>query len=179
MSLDAKIEYLKMIQAIIARMSHYGFLLKGWGVTLIAAVLALAAQSGEPDLLLIGLFPTVVFWALDAFFLHTERNYRALYDHAARLSPDQVDFALSPTGEHARHTASLWRIMLSRTLLVFWFAIVVVLILGYGMIGDGWLTVRVLCSCPLSPWERARVRVLQFHGLDPVTPTLSQGWRGS
>jgi hypothetical protein len=135
MSLDAKIEYLKMIQAVITRMSHYGFLLKGWGVTLIAAILALAAESGKPDLLLIGLFPTIVFWVLDAFFLHTERNYRALYERAVLLNPDEIDFDLSPSGEHTRDTPPLWQIMFSRTLLVFWLALVIVLILGYGMIG--------------------------------------------
>lgn len=104
MSLDAKIEYLKMIQAVITRVLHYGFLLKGWGVTLIAAILALAAGSGKPDLLLIGLFPTLVFWTLDAFFLHTERNYRALYARGVRLAPDEIDFDLSPTGEHTWDT---------------------------------------------------------------------------
>ena len=134
MSLDAKIEYLKMIQAVVTRMSHYGFLLKGWGVTLIAALLALAAESSKPDLLLIGLFPALVFWALDAFFLRTERNYRALYRRAVDLQPETVDFDLSPAGEHTRETPPLWRIMLSRTLLVFWLSLVFVLVLGYGMI---------------------------------------------
>jgi len=135
MSLDPKIEYLKMIQGVITRMSHYGFLLKVWGATLIAAILALAAQGDKPDLILIGLFPTIVFWALDAFFLYTERNYRALYNKAARLNPEDIDFNLSPTGEHIRQTPPPWRIMFSRTLLVFWWALVVVLSLGYAMVG--------------------------------------------
>jgi len=61
--MDAKIEYLKMIQAVITRMPHYGFLLKGWGVALLAAILALAAQSEKAELLLlVGIFPVFVFW---------------------------------------------------------------------------------------------------------------------
>ncbi len=131
---DAKIEYLKMIQAIITRMSHYGFLLKGWGVTLLAAILALFAQGGKAELLLIGLFPVIVFWTLDAFFLHTERKYRALYDQVRHLEPGAVDFNLAPTGEHERQVKPMWRIMFSRTLLVFWLAMMVVLAMGYGVI---------------------------------------------
>jgi len=135
--MDAKIEYLKMIQAVITRMSHYGFLLKGWGVTLLAAILALAAQSGKAELLLlVGIFPVLVFWSLDAFFLNAEHKYRALYKQAAQLTPtDIIDFNLVPTEEHVRSNKSKLRLFFSQTLFVFWGTLLLVLAVGYWVIG--------------------------------------------
>jgi hypothetical protein len=41
--MDAQIAHLQMIQAVITRMGSNSFLLKGWSVTLVAALFALAA----------------------------------------------------------------------------------------------------------------------------------------
>ena len=43
--MESKIAYLQMIQAVIARMAGNSFLIKGWSVTLVAALFALAAAN--------------------------------------------------------------------------------------------------------------------------------------
>ena len=78
--LNARIAWLQMIQAVITRMSNYGFMLKGWGVTIIAALLALAVGEGEnAKLALLGFLPLILFWWLDGWFLQTEERFRNLY----------------------------------------------------------------------------------------------------
>ena len=70
-----------LIQACIARMAHHSFLIKGWAVSIVAVVLALADKSNHPALLSgILLIPLISFWYLDAFFLYTEKLYRKLYE---------------------------------------------------------------------------------------------------
>lgn len=124
---DAKIEYLKMIQAVIARMSRFGFFLKGWGVTLLAAILAVASQAEQATLLIaVALVPTIIFWLLDAFFLQTEHKYRNLYDHARQLSNDQVDFDLNPHAAHIVPVEPLISFVSSFTLKSFWGALLCV-----------------------------------------------------
>lgn len=73
-----------LIQNVINRMANNSFLLKGWLITLIAVILALTKDSLlSTDLTYLSLIlclPVIVFWYLDAFFLHKEKCYRKLYD---------------------------------------------------------------------------------------------------
>jgi len=75
---------LDLIQAIISRMANNGFLVKGWFISLLCLVLALNKDAliTEKWPLTLWLFalPLIVFWWLDAFFLHKEKCYRALYN---------------------------------------------------------------------------------------------------
>lgn len=70
-----------LIQACITRMAHNSFLIKGWTVSIVAVVLALAKEEVHPVALsAILLIPLLSFWYLDAFFLYTEKLYRKLYE---------------------------------------------------------------------------------------------------
>ncbi len=70
-----------LIQACITRMANNSFLLKGWAISIIAVVLALADKAANPALLsVVLLIPLLSFWYLDAFFLRTERMYRKMYE---------------------------------------------------------------------------------------------------
>jgi hypothetical protein len=70
-----------LIQACITRMANNSFLLKGWAITIIAVVLALADKAVNPAVLsTILLIPLISFWYLDAFFLRTEKMYRKMYE---------------------------------------------------------------------------------------------------
>lgn len=132
--MGAKIEHLKMIQAIISRMGNNGFLLKGWGLTIATAMLALAVESQRFGLLLAGLGPIVVFWGLDAFFLYTETKYRKLYEAVASISPDQpVDFNLNPDGPWSTDVGSSITFMTSKVVGTFWVALYCTLLLAYAL----------------------------------------------
>lgn len=90
-----KLEYLKMIQAVITRMAGNSFLIKGWCVTLVSAILALAAKEPNKLFILIAFYPVLMFWILDGYFLYQERLYRALYGCVAEHL--KIDAAGIPT----------------------------------------------------------------------------------
>jgi len=70
-----------LIQGCITRMANNSFLLKGWAISIIAVVLALADKALEPILIsAVVMIPLFSFWYLDAFFLRNERMYRKMYE---------------------------------------------------------------------------------------------------
>ena len=122
-----------LIQGVINRMANNSFLLKGWIISLIAVILALtkdtivATQLSYFNVIL--LLPVVVFWYLDAFFLHKERCYRKLYDWVIvnRSTTTEYAYNLNYT-RFEKDVDSIFKIMFSKTLLPFYGLIVVVLI---------------------------------------------------
>jgi hypothetical protein len=73
------VEHLKMIQAVIGRLAGNSFLLKGWSVTLAAALSAFARVDSDRSLAWISAGVVVVFAGLDAYYLALERAFRGLY----------------------------------------------------------------------------------------------------
>ncbi len=79
--IDAEtVKHLELIQAVITRMSANSFLLKGWTVTLVAGIFAVAAGNRSYLVSSVALVPALAFWWLDAFYLRQERLFRKLYD---------------------------------------------------------------------------------------------------
>ena len=74
-----RVDHLKMIQVVIERMSRNSFALRAIAGTITAALVAAAANTESPWPLLGGL---AIIWLmlLDAYFLHTEREFRDLYN---------------------------------------------------------------------------------------------------
>lgn len=77
---EAKIKHLEMVQGVISRLSSNSFVVKGWSVTVVAALIAVAADQGNFGIALLALFPAFMFWGLDALYLHLERRYRVLHN---------------------------------------------------------------------------------------------------
>lgn len=92
--MESKIGYLTLIQGVINRMGQNSFLLKGWSVTLIAALFVLSSKDSNNVFLLVTYFPALMFWFLDAFFLTQEKLYRKLYKKIANNNNVDIDFSL-------------------------------------------------------------------------------------
>ena len=84
-----------MIQGIINRMASNSFLLKGWSVTLISALFALAAKDSNQFFLYLAYFPCAAFWCLDGYFLWQERMYRKLYKDVTKKDIESIDFDMN------------------------------------------------------------------------------------
>ncbi len=95
--MEAKLKHLEMTQGIVNRMAGNSFLLKGWSVTLISALFALAAKDSNQLFLYLAYFPCVAFWSLDGYFLWQERMYRKLYQEVAKKSEEAIDFDMNAT----------------------------------------------------------------------------------
>jgi hypothetical protein len=89
-----KLKHLEFIQNIITRMNSNSFLIKGWSITLISALFALAAKDANINYVLITYVVIPVFWLLDGFFIATERQYRDLYKSVAKKKEAEIDFNL-------------------------------------------------------------------------------------
>lgn len=104
------------------------FLLKGWTITLIAAMFALSAKDANSVYSALAYFPLFMFWILDGYFLSQERCFRALYDYVRVLDESQIDFSMDtrPFKEESHNT---WAgAMFSRTLIVYYGSLTIVLL---------------------------------------------------
>src|SRR5437016_12167506 len=102
--MENKRKHLEFIQAAVGRMASNLFLLKGWTITLIAALFTLAAKDADKTYFLIAYVPAILFWGLDGYFLSQERRFRALYDNVRRLPEAEIDFDMDTSAFKSQHT---------------------------------------------------------------------------
>jgi len=96
MAVEEKLKHLEFIQAAISRMSQFSFAMKGWSITLISAMFALASQHFNAIYFVVALFPCVMFWSLDGYFLQQERKFRDLFRKVADDEPGVGRFEMNP-----------------------------------------------------------------------------------
>lgn len=94
-NMSSKITHMEMIQGIINRMASNSFVLKGWAVTLVAGIFALASKEADKRYFVIAYVPIIVFWFLDAYYLLQERLYRSLYNKVRLMKEDDIDFDMN------------------------------------------------------------------------------------
>ena len=115
-------------------MAGNSFLIKGWSVTLVAALFALAAANTNAPFVSLAYFPTFMFWALDAYFLRQERLFRQLYEHVRVTKDETVDFSMN-TQPFADHVDGTWGVAWSPTLRLFHGTTVLVVMLVMVLVG--------------------------------------------
>lgn len=121
-------KHLEFIQGVIERHARTSFLLKGWSVTLVAAVFLMIVRGAEPELIAIaGLLTSTTFWALDAYYLRQERMYRVLYDHVRKADSDPSDRFNIDAKPFTSSVPSWWRTLWAPP--VGWFHITVLVVL--------------------------------------------------
>jgi hypothetical protein len=123
-----KHKHLEFVQAAVNRMAGNLFLLKGWSITLIAALFALAAKDANQFYILIAYFPLFIFWSLDGYFLSQERKFRALYDFVRKLDESQIDFSMDTRPFASEHRNTWLGAMKSRTLVIYYAGLAVVML---------------------------------------------------
>ena len=129
---ERKIAHLEMIQGIINRMGNNSFMIKGWTVTLVSAIFALSIENHKFSF--IALFPILLFWWLDAFFLYQERLFRGLYNDVALKDDTSITYSMD-NASYKKSSDTICKVALSKTLLCFYggmlFALIVVLLAIY------------------------------------------------
>lgn len=123
-----KHKHLEFVQTAVNRMAGNLFLLKGWSITLIAALFALAAKDSNQFYILIAYFPLFIFWSLDGYFLSQERKFRALYDHVRKLDEAQIDFSMDTQPFASQHRNTWLGAMSSQTLVIYYVGLAVVML---------------------------------------------------
>lgn len=131
---ENKRTHLLMIQNVIDRLSQNSFLIKGWSITIVSALFALAVQNTNLVFIYLAYFPSIVFWLLDSYFLQQERLYRALFDQARLANENEVDFSLDTSS--LQGSVPAWSSILgSKTIILFHgsivFSILLVMIIAF------------------------------------------------
>ena len=126
--MENKIKHLEIIQGIINRMAGNSFMLKGWAVTLVAGIFALASKEADKMYFLVAYIPIIIFWGLDGFYLWQERLYRVLYDEVRRKPEQDIDFSVKASaGTHSGEWKyTWWGSVFSKTEVWFYFPLALV-----------------------------------------------------
>ena len=115
-NVEARLKHLELIQGVISRMASNSFLLKGWTITLVSGIGALAYTNSNRWLALFALLPTLCFWGLDAYFLQQERLYRRLYEECANNYVAPHPYSLSLDARRLHGSVPNWFVtVFSRT----------------------------------------------------------------
>lgn len=126
--MDNKLAHLQMIETVISRMAGNSFLLKGWSITLVSALFALAAAKSNIHFVFLAYYPAIMLWILDGYFLRQERLFRKLYDYVREQSINDIDFSMD-ANKFANNIDNLATICFSLTLRLFHGTIVVSIII--------------------------------------------------
>ena len=136
--MDKKIKHLEMIRSAIERMANNSFLIKSWNITLVSAIFVVAIQNKSELTALWTLFPAMVFWFLDGFYLWQERLLRSLYDHVRAQEENKIDFYMDTSkveNVKIRGRENNWiNAIMSKTLLPFHGGIMIAIIIAVTML---------------------------------------------
>ena len=118
--MEKKLKHLEFIQNAINRIANNSFIIKGWCITLVVALIALLEKENiNKDYIPFSFIPLLFFWFLDAFFLKTERQYRRLYADVSKKGKKEIDFSMDITPYKECYGEALF----SRTLLPFYLSL--------------------------------------------------------
>lgn len=125
--MEDKRKHLELVQGVINRMASNSFMLKGWAVTLVAGIFALAEKDTDKLYFLVAYVPIIIFWGLDAYYLLQERLYRSLYDKVRQTDENKIDFSLKATAQEFNSERNCYgSCIFSRTELWFYLPLAIV-----------------------------------------------------
>lgn len=118
--MEKKLKHLEIIQNVINRMASNSFLLKGWAVTLIAGIFALANKDSDKSYFLIAYIPIIIFWGMDSYYLKLERQFRHLYDKVRTRNDEDIDFSMKISSFEGKKELNYTNCLFSVTELLFY-----------------------------------------------------------
>lgn len=137
-------KHLELIQAVITRMNSNSFQLKGWAITIVSALLAIYASSSNVNFIFLAIFPTILFWFLDSYYLQQERKFRRLYnDVISGASPN--DFTM-PIKKYSGSKYCFCKVFWSKTIAWLYGSIALSLLIG-GIILEYKDLIQTCCCC--------------------------------
>jgi len=121
--MEAKLKHLDLIQGVVNRLAQNSFLLKGWAVTLVSALLALSVTAKEKIALVsIAFVPVVVFWILDGYYLWQERLFREVYKDVSKKAEKDIDFVMNPMA-FSEGSKTWLATLFSKTIIIFYLSL--------------------------------------------------------
>ena len=121
------IAHLQMAQDVITRMAGNSTHMKTWAVSLVTAAFVFSGLSDHPHWLIGvgGYVPILIFWMMDARYLHLERCYVQLYN-AVAAGECEKPFDLNYRPYEAT-VASVWSVARSWSVISFYGALLILM----------------------------------------------------
>lgn len=126
---ENKRKHLEFIQLVITRMNVNSFLIKGWNITIVAALFALSAKDADRGFIILSFFPTLIFWCLDIYYLRQERLFRHLYDKIRKINDEQIDYDMSTIEFKKQDNVKVLTVFKSITISFFYLSILIVIVI--------------------------------------------------
>lgn len=126
--MEQKIKHLEFIQNVINRLAANSFLIKGWCITLVSALFALAAKDTNIKYIIIAYIPVSVFWILDGYYLSQERLFRALYDQIRLTDENLIEFSMDTSAYRGGKNTWIFSII-STTLCIFYISLILTMLI--------------------------------------------------
>ncbi|AGW14155.1 hypothetical protein DGI_2406 [Megalodesulfovibrio gigas DSM 1382 = ATCC 19364] len=122
--------HLSILQGIISRLAGNSALCKTLCITLTAAVVAIAVTSeNTTSVLLIAVFVTLLFCALDVFYLSLEREYRNMYNNSVEKLHDNTfskdELFVAKRSNRGLSAANCWDALKSWSISFFYLGIII------------------------------------------------------
>ena len=135
---EEKIKYLEFIQNIVTRMNQNSFMIKGWTVAIVSALLAIYANKENKLFILISIFPVLIFMFLDSYYLWQERKFRHLYNKVLEENESKQIKLFSMNTNVGNECCKIcyFKVLFSVTELVFYFSIMLGLVALYFLKGQ-------------------------------------------
>ena len=122
---EEKRQHLEFIQNVITRMNTNSFQLKGMTITIVSALIAIYAASQNVIFIFLGIFPTLLFWFLDSYYLQQERKFRGVYNDVAEIKKIiKVNLYEMPIHKYSKNIDKqfcYWRVFISKTVFSLYF----------------------------------------------------------
>ncbi|MCX5782443.1 MAG: hypothetical protein NT145_07050 [Elusimicrobia bacterium] len=121
--------HLGILQGVIVRMATNSTSAKTWCITIVSAILVLVADKGKPNFAFLAFIPTLLFLALDVYYLALEKGFRNAYNtfikkiHNKTLTAEDL-FSVVPEGNQsilqieAMKSFSVWGFYLVLSVLI-------------------------------------------------------------
>lgn len=124
--------HLGILQGVIERMAANSTSEKSWCITIVSAILVVIADKNKPDYAFLALIPTLLFSALDIYYLAMEKGFRNSYNgfvkkvHNGTLTADDLYFVRSSGKTHSL----LWEACKSFSVWGFYIGLVILILLA-------------------------------------------------
>lgn len=95
MAMENKHKHMDYIQSAITRMASNSFYLKGWNITVVAAIVTVSMKESDWKIYAFALVLTIIFWFLDSYYLNQEKLLRKLYEKVSSETDDSaINFSM-------------------------------------------------------------------------------------
>lgn len=128
---NSKIKHLELVQSVITRMNTNSFQIKSMAITIVSALIAIYASEKNPDFILISIFPLLLFWFLDSYYLMQERRFRGLYNDILNKKNKKLKLFEMRPDLYKGGNYSFWSVFFSKMIWTVYLITLIVLLSVY------------------------------------------------